>query len=115
MSDGLLQKYADAMVNEKPVNTAAGYSGVREKFCFCLTGFAGASPTEGMLAELSAFCDGAIICGDETGVIHPFDGDNVKLPRSYKDIPIGTAKRDEGYDNKTIKTELVKYLTKKGK
>ena len=114
-SEGLLQQYADAMVNEKPVNTAAGYSGVREKFCICLSGFAGASPGEGHLAELAAFCDGAVICGDETGVIHPFEGDNVKLPREYKNLPVGSAKREEGYNNKTIKAELVKYLLKSRK
>ncbi|SEK59522.1 hypothetical protein SAMN04487770_10246 [Butyrivibrio sp. ob235] len=112
-SEGVLQKYADSFVNEKPINTASAYSGVREKFCMCLAGFAGANPSEGQLLELSAFCDGAIICGDETGVIHPFEGDNVTLPRAYKEIPIGTDKREEHYNSKNIKTELAKFLSKK--
>ena len=111
-SEGFIQEYADAMINEKPVNTAAGYSGVRERFCFCISGFAGASPGEGLLSELTAFCDGAVICGDETGVIHPFEGDNVILPRSYKELPVGTTKKEENHNEKTLKTELVKFLSK---
>ena len=66
-----------------------------------------------MLAELSSFCDGAIICGDETGVIHPFEGDNVKLPEKYRELPIGTSRREDNINDKTIKGELVKYLAKK--
>ncbi|MCR5343724.1 MAG: hypothetical protein K6E70_10240 [Butyrivibrio sp.] len=114
-SAGLMQKYADAAVNEKPANIAASYSGVRERFCMCMAGFGGASPSENLIAELTAFCDGAIICGDETGVIHPFEGDNVRLPRTYKDVSIRPVKSADPAELKAIKAELSKFLNHRRK
>ncbi|WP_044914660.1 hypothetical protein [Butyrivibrio sp. WCE2006] len=114
-SDGLLQKYADMLINDKPVNTAAAYSGVRERFCMCLTGFGGARPTETLVAELSAFCDGAVICGDETGVIHPFEGDNVILPRAFADIQGDSTRREEPAAAKQLKAELARFLNHRRK
>lgn len=114
-SAGLLQKYADAAVNERQPNIAAGYNGVRERFCICLSGFAGASPTESLLAELSAFCNGAIICGDDTGVIHPFEGDNVKLPVAFRNLEVKEAKKPDQTEIKAIKAELSKFLNHRRK
>ncbi|WP_029319924.1 hypothetical protein [Butyrivibrio sp. AE3004] len=114
-SEGLLQKYADSVINEKPVNTAAAYSGVREKFCMCLAGFGGARPSEGLVAELTAFCDGAVICGDEAGVIHPFEGDNVILPKAFSEVAIGTSGHEEPEDMKQLKTDLARFLNQRRK
>ncbi|WP_026657192.1 hypothetical protein [Butyrivibrio sp. AC2005] len=114
-SAGIMQKYADAAINEKPVNPATGYNGVRERFCMCMTAFGGASPSEHILAELSAFCDGAVICGDETGVIHPFEGDNVRLPAEFKEIEVKAVKRAEPAELKAIKAELSKFLNHRRK
>ncbi|WP_408070187.1 hypothetical protein [Butyrivibrio sp. JL13D10] len=114
-SAGLMQRYADAAVNEKPVSIAEGYNGVRERFCICLSGFGGASPSENLLAEMSAFCDGAVICGDETGVIHPFEGDNVRLPRSFRDVGIRETAKPDPAELKAIKAELSRFLNHRRK
>ena len=111
-SDGLIQKYADLVVNDSDKNAAASYSGVSEKFCMCISGFTGANPGENIVAEMSAFSNGGVICGDDSGVIHPFEGDNIVLPNKFYDMPLGRDEVGEPAELKQINAEISKYFTK---
>ncbi len=110
MSEGLVQKYNDEVMRSKEISTAVSYNGVHEQFCMCLSAFYGAAINDNQLAELNAFSDGAVVCGDEYGVIHPYYGDNTTLPASQYEVPVKSARLSEPSDIKALKSELGKYI-----
>ncbi len=110
LSEGLIQRFNDDIMAPEPGNIAAAYSGVQEKYCMCLSAFSGAGMSEGQLSELNAFSDGAIVCGDDAGVIHPFEGDNITLPESQRQIQPGVYKKRSVIDIKNRKSEIGKYI-----
>ena len=112
---GLIRQYCNMMVREELDNQAIAYSGVREKFCMCLTAFGGASINENQLSELVAFSDGAVICGDEVGVIHPFEEDNTFIPREQREVPVGIRERTVPQELKPLKAEIARYFNNKRK
>ena len=113
--EGLIQEVNDYLNNGKNTDIAASYAHVTEKFCLCITAFPGASMHEAQLSELSAFCDGAIVCGDEAGVIHSFEGDNVVIPSAQRSIATVADKEHDPAKMKAIKVEVAKYINKKRK
>jgi hypothetical protein len=115
LSEGLLQKYRDVVYQGSDYNRAEGYAGVHEKMCMCLSGFSGASITDAQLGELSAFSDGVVICGDEAGVIHPFEGDNVTLPDKFRSLPAGSDMAADEAVLKPVRAEIAKYIKSKKK
>ena len=115
LSAGMVQKYSDIVNEGKFYNAAEGYGGVREKMCLCLAGFAGANMTDSQIGELTAFSDGAVICGDEAGVIHPFEGDNVEIPGKFKTLPAGSDMPADELLLKPIRAEIAKYIKSKKK
>ncbi|MBE5844750.1 MAG: hypothetical protein E7302_11390 [Butyrivibrio sp.] len=114
-SEGLLQEVSDFANSSYRTDLGSAYSSVRERFCFCLTAFPGASMHEVQMSELAGFCDGAIICGDEAGVIHPFEGDNVAIPSAQKELPAIPDKEPDMAKVKIFKNEVAKYINKKRK
>ncbi len=114
-SEGLIQDVNDYINSCKKTDIASAYSLVRERFCLCLTAFPGASMHEAQMSELTAFCDGAIICGDEAGVIHPFEGDNVVIPSEQRNIAAVVDGEPDHARIKAIKVEVAKYINKKRK
>ncbi len=113
VSEGLIQRYSDIAVTGPKQCVASAYNGVHEKFCLVISCFAGASMNENQLSELTAFSDGAVICGDETGVIHPFEKDNTVLPRYQMEAAPGSDFAPDPVEIKTIRSEISKYI--KGK
>ena len=111
-SGGLVNKLADLLTDKKSMSMASAYSGVREKYCMCLSAFYGAGMTENQEAELVSFSDGAVICGDEYGVIHPFEGDNVTLPSNQASIQPGSFTKGSSPEIKVVKAEIGKYINR---
>ncbi len=115
ISEGLLQTFSDLVVSGKKENIAMAYSGVHERFCLCMAGFSGASMHETQMSEFTAFADGAIVCGDDAGVIHPFEGDNVVVPAWQRELlPKDNFIPDQA-KLKVLKGEISKFMSKKRK
>ena len=69
---------------------ACCYNGVRERMVVALMPFSEPGLSDEGMARLVDIADGALVSGDENGMLHPFTGDNVSVPEGVGQRAPGT-------------------------
>lgn len=61
---------------------APSYNGVSETSLNAFFGFDGETPNDNILKEINAFSDGCVAVSDESSLLQPFYGDNIKTQKA---------------------------------
>lgn len=82
-NDEILATYA--LVTPQGKSIAPSYNGSCETAVLAFYPLSAAKPSDDELCEITAFCDGAVVCSPENAAAASFDGDNVIIKEASAD------------------------------